>query len=42
LDYWENDEPIPRDELLKRVKGVDAIFCLLTENIDAELLDAAG
>lgn len=42
LDYWENDDPIPRDELLKRVKGVDAIFCLLTEKIDAELLDAAG
>lgn len=42
MDYWENDDPIPRDELLKRVKGVDAIFCLLTEKIDAELLDAAG
>ncbi|XP_031550182.1 glyoxylate reductase/hydroxypyruvate reductase-like isoform X2 [Actinia tenebrosa] len=42
LDYWEKDDPIPRDELLKRVKEVDAIFCLLTEKIDAELLDAAG
>jgi len=42
LDYWENDEPIPRDELLNRVKGKDAIFCLLTETIDGELLDAAG
>ncbi|KXJ08689.1 glyoxylate reductase/hydroxypyruvate reductase [Exaiptasia diaphana] len=42
LDYWEKDEPIPRDELLNKVKGKDAIFCLLTEKIDGELLDAAG
>jgi len=27
---------------LKRAKGKDAIFCLLTEKIDGELLDAAG
>ncbi len=33
---------IPRKELLKRVKGADAIFCLLTERIDAQVLDAAG
>ncbi|XP_048580734.1 glyoxylate reductase/hydroxypyruvate reductase [Nematostella vectensis] len=42
LDYWESDEPIPRNELLNRVKGKHAIFCLLTEKIDAEVLDACG
>ena len=33
---------IAREELLQRVKGVDAIVCLLTETIDAAVLDAAG
>ena len=39
---WEDESPIARDELLKRVAGADAIVSLLTEKIDAELLDAAG
>ena len=39
---WEDESPIARDELLKRVAGTDSIVSLLTEKIDAELLDAAG
>jgi len=39
---WEDESPSARDELLKRVAGADAIVSLLTEKIDAELLDAAG
>ncbi|KAG5286869.1 hypothetical protein AALO_G00019660 [Alosa alosa] len=42
FDMWDSDDPVPRAELLKKVKGVDALFCVLTEKIDAELLDAAG
>ncbi len=42
LRYWDQDDPIPRETLLDRVRGVDGIYCLLTERIDAELLDAAG
>ncbi|MCX6514542.1 MAG: D-glycerate dehydrogenase [Actinobacteria bacterium] len=42
VDAWEDESPIARDELLKRVAGADAIVSLLTEKIDAELLDAAG
>ena len=42
VKQWESDEPIPRDVLLEWVRGVDGIYCLLTERIDAELLDAAG
>ena len=42
IDQWARDEVIPRDELLRRVKGCDAVLSLLTEKIDAELLDAAG
>ena len=42
VDAWEDESPIARDKLLKRVAGADAIVSLLTEKIDAELLDAAG
>jgi len=42
VDAWEDESPISRDELLKRIAGADAIVSLLTEKIDAELLDAAG
>jgi glyoxylate reductase len=39
---WDQPNPIPRDELFSRVAGADAIVALLTERVDAELLDAAG
>ncbi|HAV77210.1 MAG TPA: D-glycerate dehydrogenase [Anaerolineae bacterium] len=42
VDLWTNDLPPSRDELLKRVKGVDGLLCLLTENIDSEVMDTAG
>ena len=42
LTQWNRDEPIPREELLKNVAGKDALFCLLTEKIDDEVLEAAG
>lgn len=42
LDIYEKDQVIPRKELLKRVKGVDVILSILTEKIDAEVMDAAG
>ncbi|CAO3586728.1 unnamed protein product [Absidia cylindrospora] len=38
----EEDCAMPREELLTSVKGVDAIFCLLTDRIDKTVLDAAG
>ena len=38
----ENDFGIPRDELLRVVGGRDAMVSMLTEQIDAELLAAAG
>lgn len=39
---WDSDEPIPRATLLEWVKGIDGLYCLLTERVDDELLDAAG
>lgn len=42
VDAWSGAESIGRDELLSRVAGADALLTLLTERVDAELLDAAG
>ncbi|GAB4100217.1 D-glycerate dehydrogenase [Sinomonas halotolerans] len=42
VDAWQGPESIGRDELLRRVAGAEAIVSLLTERVDAELLDAAG
>lgn len=43
FELWDSDDaPVPRKELLQKVKGVDGLLCVLTEKIDAELLDAAG
>ncbi|HLI29323.1 MAG TPA: D-glycerate dehydrogenase [Chloroflexota bacterium] len=38
---WDSDEAMPRAELLAQVATADALLCLLTEHIDAELLAAA-
>jgi lactate dehydrogenase-like 2-hydroxyacid dehydrogenase len=40
--HWDSDDAIPRATLLEWVQGVDGLYCLLTERIDDELLDAAG
>ncbi len=42
LDVYEGENSIPQPELLRRVKGCDALLSLLTDRIDAEVLDAAG
>lgn len=42
VDAWDSESPISRDELLRRVAGADVVVSLLTEKVDAELLDAAG
>ena len=42
IEIYERDKKIPRRELLKRVKGVDIILSILTEKMDAEVMDAAG
>ena len=42
VDLYTGAKAISRDELLQRVKGVDALVCLLTDTVDNALLDAAG
>ena len=42
VDLYTGSKAISREELLQRVKGTDALVCLLTDAVDATLLDAAG
>jgi glyoxylate reductase len=42
LDLWSDELPPPRDELLRRAAGKAGLLTLLTDRVDAELLDAAG
>lgn len=41
LDVFEEDRAISRRELLKRIKNADILLSLLTDHIDAEVMDAA-
>jgi lactate dehydrogenase-like 2-hydroxyacid dehydrogenase len=41
-DVWDDELPPPREELLRHVRGCDAVLTLLTDRVDDELLDAAG
>lgn len=40
VKVYQKDQVIPRKVLLKEVKQCDALLCLLTEKIDAEVLSA--
>ncbi|XP_044061303.1 glyoxylate reductase/hydroxypyruvate reductase [Siniperca chuatsi] len=42
VSLWDSDEPVSRAELLKGVQGAHGLLCLLSDKIDAEVLDAAG
>eukprot|EP00698_Gefionella_okellyi_P019329 TRINITY_DN5912_c0_g1_i2.p1 TRINITY_DN5912_c0_g1~~TRINITY_DN5912_c0_g1_i2.p1 ORF type:complete len:184 (+),score=22.81 TRINITY_DN5912_c0_g1_i2:49-552(+) len=42
VSYWNDDAPIPRDQFLQDAAGKDGLLVLLTDKIDAALLDAAG
>jgi glyoxylate reductase len=42
VDVWPDELPPARDELLRRVSGVDGFLCMTTERVDDELLERAG
>ena len=42
VDVWPGDFPPSREALLDRVLGAHGLICLITDRIDAELLDIAG
>ncbi|GAE27729.1 glyoxylate reductase [Halalkalibacter wakoensis JCM 9140] len=42
VKMWdEEDTPVPREVLEKEIVDIDGLYCLLTENVDAELLSRA-
>jgi glyoxylate reductase len=41
-DVWPDEMPPARDELLRRVEGVDGFLSMVTERVDDELLERAG
>lgn len=41
VEVWPDDLPPPREALLAGVREADGLICLLTDRIDAEVLDAA-
>ncbi|HET9912198.1 MAG TPA: D-glycerate dehydrogenase [Anaerolineales bacterium] len=42
LDLWSNEMPPTGEELLQHVRGMDGLLCLLTEQIDGDVMDEAG
>jgi glyoxylate reductase len=42
LEVWEGEGVMPRAELLDRVAGKAGLLAMLTDRVDAELLDRAG
>ncbi|KAG0174636.1 hypothetical protein DFQ30_003624 [Apophysomyces sp. BC1015] len=44
LVQWKQDSAMPRDTLLKEIKGkrAEALMCMLSDKIDGEVLEAAG
>src|SRR3954465_12332019 len=41
IDQWDEERPIPRQELLRRAAFADAVVATLSDRVDAELLAAA-
>jgi glyoxylate reductase len=41
VEIWPEHYPPPRDALLEGISDADALLCLLTDRIDAELIDAS-
>ncbi len=41
-DIWFGEMPPSREEILGKIAGQDGLLCLLTDRIDAEVMEAAG
>jgi glyoxylate reductase len=42
IEVWPDELPPPKSLLIEKVATVDGLICLLTEQIDKEVIDAAG
>ncbi len=38
---WEGEGAMPRTEMVERIAAAEALYCMLTDQVDRELLDAA-
>jgi glyoxylate/hydroxypyruvate reductase len=41
VSYWKDNSVIPTADLITNIQGKDALFCLLTDKVDKEVLDVA-
>ncbi len=42
VEVWPEELPPPYEVLLEKVRGINGLLCLLTDRIDAHLMDTAG
>ncbi|XP_067135455.1 glyoxylate reductase/hydroxypyruvate reductase-like [Centruroides vittatus] len=42
VETWPKASAIPRDVLLEKIAGKDALYCQMADKVDKELLNAAG
>lgn len=42
VDLWTDELPPSSEMILKHVRGVDGLLCLLTDGVDGEVMDSAG
>lgn len=42
LIQWPHDTCMPRERLLKEIKGAEGLICMMSDRIDKEVLEAAG
>ena len=41
LTVWERDQPVPRQWLLDHLSEAEGLYCLLTDSVDAKILEKA-
>ncbi|XP_041485175.1 glyoxylate reductase/hydroxypyruvate reductase-like [Lytechinus variegatus] len=42
VSIWDSDDAVPQEVLLQNVPGISGLYCLLSDRITAEVMDAAG
>jgi D-3-phosphoglycerate dehydrogenase len=42
VEVWGGELPVPRDVLREKVADIEGLYCLLTDRVDQDLLDAAS
>lgn len=42
LIQWPHDSSMPREKLIRDIKGAEGLICMLSDKIDADVFNAAG